>query len=447
MRLPNPLKISLLLAGDVVALYAALLATLFIRYGRDFNEQFLNLHAIPFTAIFPFWLVVFYIAGLYDLPRLRNNLEFLQTLALTLFVNALLTIAAFYLVPSFGITPKTNLFLFLIVFAVLESWWRRTWNMRASFREGLNRVLLLDEGPLAKELQHILRENPQVGYAVKAHMDAAHAPEHLDALIGDHRITLVVVPARMRHDPASARVLYELLASGIDVQDVPTFYEAVFRKVPLNAIDESWFIERGIGARRFYDDLKRGLEIAAAVLLGIVLLPLELLIAILIKLTSHGPVLYRQLRLGKNGMPFLLYKFRSMRALSADGSAETNGAVWSGAHDDRTTAVGRVLRASHLDELPQLWNVIHGELSFVGPRPERPEIVKRLVAEVPYYEIRLIVKPGITGWAQINHRKDATTADVMEKLAYDVYYLKNRSLILDIAIIVKTIKSFFVNHE
>lgn len=447
MRLPNPIKISLLLVGDIIALYAALVLTLYIRYGLDFNEQFLNLHAIPFTAIFPLWILVFYIAGLYDLPRLRNNLEFLQTLALTLFVNALLTVTVFYLIPTFGITPKTNLFLFLIVFALLESLWRRTFNIRASFREGLNRVLLLDKGPLAQELSQTLKENPQVGYAIKAWMDASERPQHLNTLIHEQRITLVVVPAHLRHDPESARMLYELLASGIEVQDMPTFYESVCRKVPLSSIDESWFIEHRIGARRFYDDLKRGLEIAAAVILGIVLLPLELCIALFVALTSRGPVIYSQTRTGKHGRTFTLHKFRTMRALSADGSAETQGAQWSGKRDPRVTPIGRLLRATHLDELPQLWNVVRGELSFVGPRPERPEIIQKLVAQIPYYEIRLIVKPGITGWAQINYGKDETAADVMEKLAFDVYYLKNRSLILDVAIIVKTVKSFFVNHS
>ncbi|MEY4731152.1 MAG: hypothetical protein RL681_98 [Candidatus Parcubacteria bacterium] len=446
MRLPNPIKIGLLLAGDIIALYAALIVALFIRYGWNFNEQFMDLHAVPFTAIFPLWLLVFYIAGLYDLPRLRNNLEFLQTLTLTLFVNALLTVSAFYLIPALGITPKTNLFLFLVAFALFESLWRRTFNIRASFREGLNRVLLLDKSPLAQELSRTLKENPQVGYAIKAWVDASERPQHLNSLIREQRITLVVVPAHLRHDPESARMLYELLASGIEVQDMPTFYEAVSRKVPLGSIDESWFIEHSIGARRFYDDLKRGLEIATAVILGIALLPLELCIALLVALTSRGPVIYSQVRTGKHGQPFTLHKFRTMRALSADGSAEIHGAQWSGKHDARVTALGRLLRATHLDELPQLWNVVRGELSFVGPRPERPEIIQRLVAQIPYYEIRLIVKPGITGWAQINYGKDETPADVMEKLSYDVYYLKNRSLIFDLAIIIKTVKSFFINH-
>ena len=447
MRLPNPVKIGLLLAGDIIALYTALVLALFIRHGLNFNEQFVNLHAIPFTIIFPLWLLVFYIAGLYDLSRLRNNLEFLQTLALTLFVNALLTVTAFYLIPALGITPKTNLFIFMAVFAILESWWRRTFNIRASFREGLNRVLLLDASPLARELRNALAENPQIGYSIVMQRDASEPLTDLHRLIRGNGITLVVVPPHLRNDAHTAKLLYEVLASGVAVRDVPGFYETVFRKVPLGGIGESWFVEHRVGERRFFDDLKRGLEVIAAIALGIILLPLEALIALLVAATSFGPVIYSQTRAGKHGTPFTLYKFRTMRALAPDGSAETNGAQWSGKRDLRVTPVGRFLRATHLDELPQLWNVVRGDLSFVGPRPERPEIIEKLISQVPYYAIRLIIQPGVTGWAQINHKKDETAADVIEKLSYDVYYMKNRSLILDLAIIIKTIKSFFVNHQ
>ena len=143
---------------------------------------------------------------------------------------------------------------------------------------------------------------------------------------------------------------------------------------------------------------------------------------------------------------FTLFKFRSMVALAADGQAEVNGAQSaSGSNDRRVTPFGRFLRATHLDELPQLWNIVRGDLSFVGPRPERPEFVAKLKEEVPYYEVRLLIKPGVTGWAQINYRADRDVNDVRQKLQYDIYYLKNRSLVLDAAIILRTAKSLFVN--
>jgi lipopolysaccharide/colanic/teichoic acid biosynthesis glycosyltransferase len=180
---------------------------------------------------------------------------------------------------------------------------------------------------------------------------------------------------------------------------------------------------------------------------GVILLPIELLIALIVAVTSRGPVLIRQKRVGALGREFTLYKFRSMVALAPDGQAETKGAEWARPGDLRVTPFGRFIRASHLDELPQFWNVIRGDISFVGPRAERPEFVRDLKAKIPFYEVRLLVKPGVTGWAQLNHRADLSLDDVKQKLQYDVYYLKNRSPILDVAIVLKTLKSFFVNPK
>jgi len=231
------------------------------------------------------------------------------------------------------------------------------------------------------------------------------------------------------------------------VMDLPNFYELVMRKVPLDDLEETWFLENIESAAQFYDPLKRAIEFVVALAGGIVLLPIELLIALGVALSSRGPIIYRQTRVGKNGREFVLYKFRSMMVLAADGSAETGGAAWATKGDVRTTPIGKFLRASHLDELPQLMNVLRGDISFVGPRPERPEFVAKLEKQIPYYETRLLVKPGVSGWAQLNHRADLDLADVKQKLQYDIYYLKNRSLILDLAIIVKTIKTFFVNPQ
>jgi lipopolysaccharide/colanic/teichoic acid biosynthesis glycosyltransferase len=235
-------------------------------------------------------------------------------------------------------------------------------------------------------------------------------------------------------------VLYELFASGIIVTDLVSFYELIMRKVPILEIQDTWFLENIAREVNFYDPLKRASEFVGALALGIILIPFEILIAILVAVTSRGPIIYRQVRVGEKGKHFTLYKFRTMRV-----DAEKDGAQWASKNDARTTPIGSALRASHLDELPQLWNIIRGDLSFVGPRPERPEFVEKLEARIPYYEARLFIKPGVTGWAQINHRADLTDADVAEKLQYDIYYLKNRSPILDWAIILKTIKSIFVN--
>jgi exopolysaccharide biosynthesis polyprenyl glycosylphosphotransferase len=445
MNSAHKLKIFLFFVGDAIALYASLFLTLIIRYGSGYYEQFEDVHVFPFTVVFVLWLILFYVAGLYDLRRLRNNLDFIKILFLSIAINAMIAVVLFYLIPAFGIAPKTNLLIFTVIFAIIEVFWRRAANRWMTFGEAPNKVLIVGNGPVAAEIKATIRDNPQLGYALKTELgeeQAYAAPESLKALARERGVNLIIVPHQLKRDARLVGVLYELFGSGILVTDLVAFYELVMRKIPLAQLEEAWFIENIAAEVRFYDQLKRASEFLGALALGIILSPFELLIAILIKLTSRGPVIYRQVRIGERSHEFTLYKFRTMRV-----DAETNGAVWAAQRDPRATPVGHFLRATHLDELPQLWNIVKGDLSFVGPRPERPEFVKKLESEIPYYEVRLLIKPGVTGWAQINYHKDATTEDVMQKLQYDIYYLKNRSIVLDLAIVLRTLKSIFVNPE
>ena len=447
MTLGSTARKTLLFIGDVVALYAALFATLIIRYGKGFYSQFTGFHATPFTIIFACWILIFYIAGLYDLRRLRNNLDFLKILSLTLFVNAILAILFFYLIPTFGITPKTNLFLTTAIFACLELYWRRAFNRAIGTSEAPNKVLLVGDSKTAGSVRAYVAATPQLGYEIKAHIseDAAHAaPEAIEKNVRANGITLVVVPYEMKHDPTLTKVLYHLLGSGIEVRDLDNFYELVLGKVPLEEVEEIWFLENITEQHKFYDDLKRASEIIFALALAVILSPILLILAILVKLTSRGPVIFKQVRVGQNNRSFTLYKFRSMRA-----NAEAAGAQWkaSGTRDPRLTPIGSILVASHIDELLQLFNILKGEMSFVGPRPERPEFVKLLQEKIQHYNIRHLVKPGIAGWAQINYRYGASVEDAYEKLEYDIYYVKNRSIFIDVAIVLKTVKAFFVNQK
>jgi len=441
----NTLKSFLFFVADVVALYAALFITLLIRYGGSFYGEFWDAHAVPFTIIFILWIIVFYIAGLYDLRRLRNNLDFLKTLFLCLGVNAALAVLLFYLIPVFGIAPKTNLLIFIVVFAFIEVFWRRFLNRAMTFGEAPNKVLIIGDGAIGEEVKKAIAETPQLGYAIKEELDektAYASPQEVKTIARREGVNLIVISHKLKHEPALVAVLYELFAAGVAVTDLVTFYELIMRKVPLSGVQETWFLENIEQQVSFYDPLKRASEFIGALALGIILLPFEIIIALLVALTSRGPIIYKQVRVGEKGKEFTLYKFRTMRA-----DAEKNGAQWAQKNDARTTPIGGILRASHLDELPQLWNIIRGDLSFVGPRPERPEFVAKLEARIPYYEARLFIKPGVTGWAQIHHRADLTDEDVAQKLQYDIYYLKNRSPILDWTIILKTIKSIFVTPQ
>ena len=441
----HKIKAFLFIVADAAALYAALFVTLIIRYGSDFFVKFYDAHALPFTAIFVLWIIVFYIAGLYDLRRLRNNLDFIKTLFLCIAINAALAVLLFYLIPVFGIAPKTNLLIFIAIFTIIEVFWRRFLNRTLAFGEAPNKTLIIGDGTIGEEIKKTIAENPQLGYVIKAEMDEKTAyatPQEIKTIAGRERINLIVISSHLKQEPKLVAVLYELFGNGILVTDITSLYELIMRKVPLSEIQETWFLENIAGEARFYDSLKRASELFEALVLGIVLLPFEIIIAILVTITSRGPIIYKQVRVGEKGKEFTLYKFRTMRV-----DAEKDGAQWAVKNDQRTTPIGGLLRKSHLDELPQLWNIIRGELSFVGPRPERPEFVAKLEARIPYYEARLFIKPGVTGWAQIHHRADLTDEDVAEKLQYDIYYLKNRSPILDWAIILKTIKSIFVNPE
>lgn len=452
MTLGNRAKVFLFFVADVAALYASLLAALLIRYRGGFYQQFIDQHAGPFTIVFAFWILVFYVAGLYDLRRLRNSIDFVKTLLLCIAVGSAIAAILFYLVPAFGIAPKINLLLFIGIFTVVEVFWRRFLNRAMTFGGAPNKILIVNGGPVEEEIKRTINENPQLGYTIAIELSEADAythPEKITEATLCEEINLIVIPRKLKRDTKLAAVLYTCFSKGILVSDLVNFYEVIMRKVPLDDLEEAWFLENIENVGQFYDPLKRAIEFVGALALGIVLLPLEILIALIVRLTSRGPVFIRQERVGKLGKTFMLYKFRSMVALAPDGQAETNGAQWSAGSgkDPRITAFGGILRKSHLDELPQLVNIVRGDTSFVGPRPERPEIVERLKTQIPYYEVRLLVTPGVTGWAQINHRADIGLDDVKQKLQYDVYYLKNRSLVLDAAIILRTLKSLFVNPE
>ena len=449
MKILHDSKIILLCLGDLAVFYLSLFLALLLRYQGEFAWPLWEDHLLPFGLLFVLWFAVFYIAGLYDVRRLRNGLDFFRGYAGSWAVNAGLAIAFFYLIPRFGITPKTNLLLFIAIFGVLAALWRRYFNRLAVNLRPVSRVLFVGTSPAIAELQLFLTQNTQFGYEPVRHQTNSRNELPADKvawakLIREERLNLIVLPRHFRRDPQLGKAFFGLLDLGVGIKYLPDFYEFVLRRVPLDEIDEEWFLEHVPHQSSFYHDTKSALEILAALIAQIILLPLEILIALLIALTSRGPVIYRQPRVGRQGKVFTLYKFRSMyHAKELNPDADSSQAVWAGATDKRVTPIGKIIRQTHLDELPQLVNILKGDLAFVGPRPERPAIVEDLQTKVPYYRMRLLLRPGVTGWAQINYPADQTLEDVMRKLEYDIYYLKNRSFVLDIVILVRTLKLFF----
>ncbi len=442
MSLAVKLKQLALVLGDIAVLYASLAATLFLRY-NGFSREILSVHLWPFTVIFAIWIVSFYIGGLYDLRGLKNDVNFAKRFVSISLINAGIAVILFYFIPAFGITPKTNLFIVVAIAGLGGYFWRTFYNTLLGAGAPNNRILMLGYNQTVEQLVNHISQNLQLGYEVNFWMKEGLQDKELDHLaqiIIANKINLIVIPAHIKKNSRAARLIYKNLVLGIEVWDLATLYENIFQKLPLAELEEVWFLENIAKSHKVYEFFKRPIEVSLAIILGVVLLPIALLISLLIAVTSRGPIIFHQKRAGQNEKEFMIYKFRTMKV-----DAEKDGPQWASPDDRRTTIIGKFLRKIHLDELPQLINIVNGDLSFVGPRPERPEFVSKLIKDVPYFELRLLVRPGITGWAQINYKYGASVEDAYEKLQYDMYYLKNRSLALDFLILLRTIKYLFTN--
>jgi len=264
----------------------------------------------------------------------------------------------------------------------------------------------------------------------------------LRRLVAEHGVDEVVVSGALAGHPALGRIVATCLEQGCRVTDQTTLVEKLMGEVPADSITAEWFLRADVQNHSSYDAGKRIMDIMVALVGLLVSLPLWPLIALAIWIESGRPLLFTQLRVGQFGRLFTIYKFRTMRS-----NAEKDGARWAAANDDRVTRVGRILRRSRLDELPQLVNILLGDMSLVGPRPERPVFVRQLERLLPHYRLRHLVKPGLTGWAQIHYGYGASVADAHRKLCYDLYYLKHRSLDLDLAILIRTFGTFVLGSR
>lgn len=436
------MKRFLLFLGDIAALYLALFLTLLVRYGKDFDNK-LDVHILPFSLIFIIWVLVFYITNLYELGFSKNNLEFFSIFLYSIAANFAISIAFFYLVPFFGITPKTNLLIFIVLIIVLGSSWRYGFNKLIAKSGYKNNTLIIGASPQSQDLYDFLFANPQLGYGALGIIDIedGRVLEILENLIKQKNVSTLILSPLVYKIPQIIDVFYRLLGFKINFYNLPDFYERVTGKIPLGAIDQSWFLENlSEGSKRGYESGKRIFDIIFSFAFGIVSLLLYPFIILAIKLNSAGPIFIRQKRVGKLGENFTMIKFRTMVANAPDGSAEKEtGAVWALKKDPRVTRTGRFLRKTRLDELPQLWNVLRGEMSFVGPRAERPEFNENLQDKVPFYKERYLIKPGLSGWAQIKYGYVSSIQDNVERVQHDLYYIKNRSVFLDLGIVLKTI--------
>ncbi len=450
------IKKTILILGDIIILYAALAAALTIRYGGFDLTTFRN-HLAPFSIIFFLWIVVFYIHNLYDLDIAKNNNAFYSALFRALLINVALTIIFFYFAPYISkitMAPKTILFLTVVVFIVLFWLWRNLFN-RVAGSTALNiNTAVIGHNPQVLELAREIVKNPQLGYRINLiikheengniknldelglkKIEIKTGLDNLKETLIQKKITTAIVAPEIYRSPELIQNLFDCLRHKIDFINFPSFYERIVQKIPVSAINQIWFLENiSQRQRNFYEFLKRIFDFFAGIMLLTASLPLWPIIGLIIKIESPGPIFYKQTRIGQGGKPFRLTKFRTMIK-----DAEKDGPKMAQENDPRVTKFGRFLRKSRLDELPQLWNVIKGEMSFVGPRAERPEFHQELKEKIPFYQERYLIKPGLSGWAQIKHGYSSSIEDNFEKVQYDLYYVKNRSFLLDLGIVLKTI--------
>jgi sugar transferase (PEP-CTERM system associated) len=384
---------------------------------------------------------------LYRRDQRFSGTDLAARIAVTMMVALLILSVFYYLLPE-AMIGRGFLSLSLITCGTMQFLLRRGLFALGGLSGFTQRVLVLGVGPLAEVIEKtILMSQGRYLLAgfVQPAADILTVPgelvigrvDRIRDLVREQRASKVVVAITERRGVLPVKDLLFCKLTGIDVLDSPSFYEKLTGKLLIENIQPSWFIySNGFRINSFKMFCKRLVDIFFSMLGILLALPLFPLVALLVKLDSPGPALFRQVRAGERGREFAILKFRTMRQ---DAESST-GAVWAQKNDPRVTRVGRFLRKTRLDELPQLFNVLKGEMSFVGPRPERPEFVEQLSERIPYYNKRHFVKPGLTGWAQVCYPYGASEEDALEKLRYDLYYIKNYSLLLDLFIVLETIK-------
>lgn len=439
MKILNRREPIILFAGDLLAFSLALWIALAVRYGNIPSSDLLARHIAPFSVLFFLWTFVFFVAGLYEKHTLVFKGKLPSLILNTQVANSLLAVVFFYLLPSFGITPKIVLAVYLVVSFLLVIFWRVSIVPRFGFRNRENAILIgagYDMQVLKEEMNGNERYNLTFVSSVDLNqLDGIAFQEEVVEKIYSDGVTSVVIDLKHKNAEAILPSLYNLIFSNVRFLDMYKVYEEVFDRIPLSLVGYNWFLENiSFSPHTMYDTLKRMMDVAIASVLGIVSLIFYPFVFVAIKLEDGGTVFITQERIGAGNRIIKLWKFRSMRGNDA-GKWVTDG-------DERITRVGKFLRKSRIDELPQLWNIIRGDLSLIGPRPDIVALGKKLAEELPYYTVRNLIKPGLSGWAQIKQDiAPQSLEETRERLAYDLYYLKNRSFILDLTIALKTMKT------
>jgi sugar transferase (PEP-CTERM system associated) len=439
-----PVRTLVLLAGEAIIVWTSFLLGTVLQYREDsyielnFEYGYCKLLAVTFIVLlFSHWL------DLYNPSSVTEKWEqtFRLLLVLGLVALALALIISFF--PR-SVPRRDSSLVGLIILAFALFGWRSVYAWLSQQPYLREKVYVLGTGERAQRLVQGLRTRSELGVEVvgwTGTMEGAFTLEavaaHLTELTNQHNVHRVIVAMPDRRGTIPVQQLLLLRLHGVKIEEATSWLEKMSGRIEVEQLYPSWLIfAEGFRFSNGLMVLRRLFSIITSALLLLIVSPLIPFVILAIKLDSPGPVLYRQKRVGLGGSTFFCYKFRTMRQ---DAEAD-KGATWATDDDPRITRVGRFLRSSRLDEIPQLWCVLKGDMGFVGPRPERPEFVQWLTKEIPYYPVRNVVRPGITGWAQVRYKYGNTLEDAKEKLQYDLFYIKNASLGLDLLIMFHTIK-------
>ncbi len=437
-----PVRVLLLLVVQVFLVFSSFVLGILLQFGDDsylvLNFEYGYYKILGITALvllFSHWF------DLYDLAQSDSKAELYSRLLIVPGLIALLLALIGIIFPGFIRSYAFTIGLLILTFALFG--WRHavTWLSQQQFLR--ERVYVLGMGERAQRLVSGLRNSALgievVGWSgsIEGVPTRENMAMHLVESVRQHRIHRVIVAVSDRRGTLPMNELLPLRLEGVKIEEANSWLEKIYGRIEVEQLYPSWLIfAEGFRFSGALSIIRRILSILASAVLLVLVLPLIPFIMLAIKLDSAGPIMYGQARVGFNGTLFFCHKFRTMRQ---DAEADC-GPTWAGDDDPRITRVGRFLRICRLDEIPQLWNVLKGDMAFVGPRPERPEFVGRLSEKIPYYGVRHAVRPGITGWAQIRYKYGNSEEDAKEKLQYDLYYIKNVSIGLDLLIMFHTIK-------
>ena len=442
----------LLLCAEAALVYGAIIGAVYLRVGPEntYYELVIRYGYWKAGVATFFCLAGFYLFDLYDFVIMHDRRELVLRLVQALGLAWIALALCFYFYPGLRLGRSISLVALPLALALMVSW-RVSIHWFLGHPDFGERILIVGSGDSAVEVAREVLSRPDAGYRIVGFVGTDSEllgkslinprviglTEELGNIVTREDVDRIIVAMGERRGQFPTDKLLQLsLAGRVSIEEGAAFYERLTGRVALSMIRPSWLIFTGPGRKARFSSLARGSAHRTAALIGAILsLPIVILTAILIKLDSRGPIFYKQERVGKNGRPFVLVKFRSMKV-----DAEKEGPMWASKGDDRTTRVGRILRKIRIDEIPQFWNILKGEMNFVGPRPERPHFVAQLAQEIPYYEQRHLIAPGLTGWAQIKYPYGASIADAREKLQYDLFYIKNHGLVFDAIILFETVK-------